>query len=89
MVGLTSLRVREDFLAITTMGVGFLFLGIVRQQEGILGGELGVSVPFRAFGLGKVGFLVLVLALAALTAAFSRFVKKILDGLCLRGGGRR
>ena len=37
LVGLASLRVRHDFLAITTMGVGFLFLGIVRQQEFLLG----------------------------------------------------
>ena len=29
IVGLTSLRVREDFLAIVTMGVGFLFVGVV------------------------------------------------------------
>ncbi|WP_372682194.1 branched-chain amino acid ABC transporter permease [Desulfosarcina sp.] len=75
VVGLTSLRVREDFLAITTMGVGFLFLGIVRQQEGLLGGELGIS-SIPAFGLGKVGFFVLVLTLAALTAAFSLFLKR-------------
>jgi branched-chain amino acid transport system permease protein len=60
VVGLTSLRVREDFLAITTMGVGFLFLGIVRQQESLLGGELGIS-SIPSFGLGKVGFFILVL----------------------------
>src|SRR5689334_3590473 len=38
IIGLASLRVRADFLAITTMGVGFLFVGIVRQQDW-LGGE--------------------------------------------------
>ena len=74
-VGLTSLRVREDFLAITTMGVGFLFLGIVRQQESFLGGELGIS-SIPAFGLGKPGFLVLVLVLAALATVFSLYVKR-------------
>lgn len=42
VVGLASLRVRDDFLAITTMGVVFLFVGIVRQQEW-LGGEMGIS----------------------------------------------
>lgn len=74
VVGLTSLRVRHDFLAITTMGVGFLFLGIVRQQE-ILGGELGISgIP--SAGLGKTGYLVLVLALAVLAAAFSLWIKR-------------
>jgi branched-chain amino acid transport system permease protein len=74
VVGLASLRVRHDFLAITTMGVGFLFLGIVRQQE-ILGGELGISgIP--SSGFGKIGFLVLVLVLAALTTAFSLWIKR-------------
>ena len=74
IVGLASLRVRHDFLAITTMGVGFLFLGIVRQQE-ILGGELGISgIP--SSGFGKIGYLVLVLILAALTTAFSLWIKR-------------
>jgi branched-chain amino acid transport system permease protein len=75
VVGLASLRVREDFLAITTMGIGFLFLGIVRQQESILGGELGVS-SIPSFGLDKVGYFILVLVLAGITAAFSIYVKK-------------
>jgi len=73
IVGLTSLRVREDFLAITTMGVGFLFLGIVRQQE-VLGGELGVSsIPSAG---GKIEFMILVLVLAALVASFSLYIKR-------------
>jgi branched-chain amino acid transport system permease protein len=75
VVGLASLRVREDFLAITTMGVGFLFLGIVRQQESLLGGELGIS-SIPSFGLGRVGYFGMVAALAALAAAFSLYVKK-------------
>lgn len=73
-VGLTSLRVRHDFLAITTMGVGFLFVGIVRQQD-FLGGELGISgIPSPGFG--KPGFLVLVVVCAALFALFSLFVRR-------------
>ncbi len=74
IVGLASLRVRHDFLAITTMGVGFLFLGIVRQQE-FLGGELGISgIP--SSGLGKVGYLVTVLILVALFTVFSLWIKR-------------
>ena len=70
IVGVASLRVRHDFLAITTMGVGFLFLGIVRQQDSVLGGEMGLSgIP--SMGLGKPGFLLLVLVVAALCTAFS------------------
>ena len=57
VVGLTSLRVRADFLAITTMGVVFLFTGIVRKTEA-LGGEIGLSgIPAPAFG--RPGLLVL------------------------------
>ena len=74
VVGLASLRVRHDFLAITTMGVGFLFLGIVRQQEA-LGGELGIyGIP--GSGLGRPGFMVLALGLAAAVAVFSLYVKR-------------
>jgi len=75
VVGLTSLRVREDFLAITTMGVGFLFLGIVRQQESLLGGELGIS-SIPSLGMDKDAFFILVLVLAGLTTVFSFYVKK-------------
>jgi branched-chain amino acid transport system permease protein len=74
VVGLTSLRVREDFLAITTMGVAFLFPGIVRQQSA-LGGELGISgIP--SHGLGSIGFMVLVVVLALICVAFSLLVKR-------------
>lgn len=41
-VGFCSLRVRDDFLAIATMGVGFLVVGIVRTNNA-LGGEQGIS----------------------------------------------
>ncbi len=68
-VGLASLRVRHDFLAITTMGVNFVFLGFVRQQEW-LGGELGVSsIPDP--GLGKLGFLALVFGCVVLVVLLS------------------
>lgn len=42
VIGLCSLRVRDDFLAIATMGAGFLVVGIVRTNDA-LGGELGLS----------------------------------------------
>jgi branched-chain amino acid transport system permease protein len=74
IIGLTSLRVRHDFLAITTMGVGFLFVGIVRQQD-FLGGEIGISgIP--SSGLGKVGFMLVCAALATAFAVFSLFVRR-------------
>ena len=74
VIGLTSLRVRHDFLAITTMGVGFLFIGIIRQQD-FFGGEVGISgIP--SSGLGKIGFMMLCASLAIAFAAFSWFVKR-------------
>jgi branched-chain amino acid transport system permease protein len=74
MVGLASLRVRHDFLAITTMGVNFVFLGVVRQQEW-LGGELGVSsIPDPGFG--KSGFLALVLGCVILVALLSLQIRR-------------
>src|SRR5215470_13250668 len=33
VVGFASLRVRSDFLAVTTMGANFLFVGFVRKQS--------------------------------------------------------
>lgn len=74
LVGVASLRVRHDFLAITTMGVVFLFVGIVRQQE-FLGGEIGIS-GIKASSLGRMGFMTLCIALAGSFAAFSLMIKQ-------------
>lgn len=74
VVGFASLRVRHDFLAITTMGVGFLFIGLVRQQD-FLGGELGIS-SIPSTGLGKIGFMAFAMAMAGLFAAFCLYVKR-------------
>ena len=74
IVGFASLRVRHDFLAITTMGVGFLFTGFVRQQE-FLGGEEGIAgIPDA--GIGQVPYMLLCAAFAAATIAFSLHLKR-------------
>jgi branched-chain amino acid transport system permease protein len=74
MVGFTSLRVREDFLAITTMGVGFVFIGFVRKQSW-LGAEMGLTdVPDH--GLGDIGFIVLCVALVVVMAAITAHIKR-------------
>ena len=74
IVGLASLRVRHDFLAITTMGIGFLFVGIVRQQDW-LGGEMGLTGRPLA-SADKPGFLLAVLAIAAAVTLFSLYIKR-------------
>ncbi len=74
VVGFASLRVRHDFLAITTMGVGFLFIGIVRQMDWV-GGEMGLSgIP--APGMGRPSFMLFVLALVAVTAILSYLLRR-------------
>lgn len=74
VVGLTSLRVRHDFLAVTTMGIGFVFLGFVRKQKW-LGGELGISgIPGP--GLDAVSYALLIVAFAAAVLAFSLWIKQ-------------
>lgn len=74
IVGLASLRVRADFLAITTMGVGFLFVGVVRQQDA-LGGEMGISaIPDTGFS--KLAFMLLTLLLCVLAALLSQYIRR-------------
>ena len=74
VVGLTSLRVRHDFLAVTTMGIGFIFLGFVRKQRW-LGGELGISgIPDA--GLSQLGYSVFVACVALAVIGFSLWIKR-------------
>ncbi len=74
VVGLTSLRVRHDFLAVTTMGIGFVFLGFVRKQKW-LGGELGISgIPGP--GLDAVSYALLIVAFAVTVLVFSLWIKQ-------------
>jgi branched-chain amino acid transport system permease protein len=74
VVGLTSLRVRHDFLAVTTMGIGFLFLGFVRKQKW-LGAELGISgIPGP--GLDPLAYALLIGISAASVVAFSLWIKR-------------
>ena len=74
VVGLTSLRVRHDFLAVTTMGIGFVFLGFVRKQRW-LGGELGISgIPDA--GMAPLAYALLIACFAALVIALSLWLKR-------------
>jgi len=85
VVGFASLRVRSDFLAVTTIGVNFLFTGFVRKQ-GWLGGEMGISgIP--ASGLGTSGNMVLILALAIVTIVLSLYINSSWMGFTFRAVG--
>ena len=85
VVGFASLRVRSDFLAVTTIGVNFLFTGIVRKQ-GWLGGEMGISA-IPPSGLGAFGNLTLILVFAGLTIALSLYVSRSWMGFAFRAVG--
>jgi branched-chain amino acid transport system permease protein len=85
IVGFASLRVRSDFLAVTTIGVNFLFVGFVRKQAW-LGGEMGISgIP--ATGLGAAGNMIMILLFACATVAFSFYVSRSWMGFAFRAVG--
>jgi branched-chain amino acid transport system permease protein len=85
VVGFTSLRVRSDFLAVTTIGVNFLFTGFVRKQHW-LGGEMGISgIP--GSGLGVNGNMLMILLFAAATVLLSLYVNKSWMGFAFRAVG--
>jgi branched-chain amino acid transport system permease protein len=85
IVGFASLRVRTDFLAVTTIGVNFLFVGFVRKQAW-LGGEMGISgIP--ATGLGAAGNMTMIMLFAAATIALSLYVSRSWMGFAFRAVG--
>ncbi len=82
VVGFTSLRVRSDFLAVTTIGVNFLFTGFVRKQRW-LGGEMGISnIPTPS--LGATGNMLLILLFAVAVIAFSHYISRSWMGFAFR-----
>jgi branched-chain amino acid transport system permease protein len=85
VVGFASLRVRTDFLAVTTIGVNFLFIGFVRKQAW-LGGEMGISnVP--ATGLGGAGNMIMILLFACATIGLSFYISRSWMGFAFRAVG--
>ena len=82
IVGFASVRLREDFLAVTTIGVSFLFVGFVRKQHW-LGAEMGMS-KIPSTGLGTEGNAVMILLFAAATIAFSIYLNRSWMGFAFR-----
>lgn len=73
LTGLAALRFREDFLAIATMAIGFIFVGTARKLSW-LGGEMGISkIPSP---LSKNEYAALALVAAALLLLFSLHVRR-------------
>ena len=82
VVGFASVRLREDFLAVTTIGVSFLFVGFVRKQHW-LGAEMGLS-KIPGSGLGPDGNAMMILLFAAATIAFSLYLNRSWMGFAFR-----
>jgi branched-chain amino acid transport system permease protein len=82
IVGFASVRLREDFLAVTTIGISFLFVGFVRKQHW-LGAEMGLS-KIPPSGLGAEGNAILILIVAAATIAFSLYLNRSWMGFAFR-----
>jgi len=86
LVGLAAIRVREDFLAITTMGVNFVVVAVFLYFP-FFGGAFGIGgIPApRWFGepLGKPGFSVLVTAGVLVALATNLWLLRSWAGLAL------
>lgn len=82
VAGFAALRVREDFLAIVTMGLGFVFVGTARKLSW-LGGEMGISrIPSP---LDKVGYAVVAVGAALALLMFSLHIRRSWMGRAFDG----
>lgn len=87
LLGLASLRVRDDFLAITTIGTNFVVVAIF-QYIPFFGASLGLSVPpAYIFGMKitYLGYLFLVIFLIISIILFLRKLEKSWFGLAMGG----
>lgn len=87
LLGLASLRVRDDFLAITTIGTNFVVVAIF-QYIPFFGASLGLAVPpAYIFGMKitYLGYLFLIISLIVLTVLFLRKLERSWFGLAMGG----
>lgn len=87
LLGLASLRVRDDFLAITTIGTNFVAVAIF-QYVPFFGASLGMAVPSAyIFGMKitYLGYLFLVIFLIISIILFLRKLEKSWFGLAMGG----
>lgn len=86
LIGAAAIRVRHDFLAITTMGVNFVTVAVFLYFP-LFGGALGIGgIPGPTLDgepLGKAGFLALTLGAVALALAVNLGLERSWAGLAL------
>ncbi|HNX31789.1 MAG TPA: branched-chain amino acid ABC transporter permease [Holophaga sp.] len=84
LLGLPSLRLKQDFLAITTIGINFIVQAVFLYVP-FFGGALGISgiprIRFLGEALKGPSFLYLCLACLALVMAICWFFTRIFAGL--------
>jgi branched-chain amino acid transport system permease protein len=84
LTGLPALRVREDSLAVFTIGLVFVFESLLVYLP-YFGGPVGIGrIPYvtvNGSSLGKEGYLALVLAALALVIAATLYLKRAWIGL--------
>lgn len=84
LLGLPSLRVREDFLAITTIGINFIVESIFMYVP-FFGGALGIGgisrIIFFGIKIKEGGFLILAGTLLAVSVCFSWWFARSWAGL--------
>ena len=87
VIGAVAIRVREDFLAITTMGVNFVVVSVFLYFP-FFGGALGIGgIPGpRLLGeaVGKPGFLLLTVAAVLVALAVNLWLRRSWAGLALQ-----
>lgn len=87
LLGLVSLRVKNDFLAITTIGINFIAVAVF-QYVPLFGASYGLSVN-KAYFMGTKmtnnHYLILILILIVLVSLLSKWVEKSWLGLSLGG----
>jgi branched-chain amino acid transport system permease protein len=87
LAGLFSVRIREDFLAVVTMGMNFVVVAIF-QYVPLFGASLGLAVPPVTVGgmrLEAGGYLIILAVLNILVLYFCRHIRSAWLGLALGG----
>ena len=86
LLGAISLRLREDFLAITTIGLNFVMVALF-QYVPFFGGAVGISsIPLPLIGgrqFGNLDFLVVALSMLLVTVAISAYLERSWFGASL------
>jgi len=87
LLGFVSIRMKEDFLAIVTIAINFIFAAIIENVK-FFGGTLGLSVPSPIWFERKfsyVDYLIIIIVLIMIVIFCSKKIKNSWIGLSLGG----